>query len=284
MRLTLMTLITKKILNNSLVLCTNDEGQEIIIMAKGLGFKSQVGEVIFQEQAEKMFVLQNEIKTSDYEALLDKVSSEVIELVSMILEESTDELGINLNEKIFFSLVDHVHFAIWRYHQGILIQNNQLNDIKNFYPKEYAIAKIVIDKANDRFHLNLPDEEAGNIAFHLVSHQLQAQDIKPVMLATKLLKTINRLVLYHLHITIEADSWNHTCFLTHMRFFIQRIIENQQLHSKDPALLSLIEQSYPHLMPCAKSIKLYIENQLKTDLTDEEYGYLLVHLVRLTHD
>ncbi|WP_177168667.1 PRD domain-containing protein [Thorsellia anophelis] len=277
-----MTLITKKILNNSLVLCSDDKGQEVIIMAKGLGFKSKVGDIILPELAEKLFVLQNDIKTTDYEALLDKVSSEVIELVSMILEESTEELGISLNEKIFFSLVDHVHFAIWRYHQGIIIQNNQLNDIKKFYPKEYAIAKIVIDKANDKFNLQLPDEEAGNIAFHLVSHQLEVQDIQPVMLATKLLKTINRLVLYHLHIEIESSSWNHTCFLTHMRFFIQRIMENKQLHSNDPALLALIQQSYPHLMICGNSIKQYIESQLNTQLTDEEFGYLLIHLVRLT--
>lgn len=46
-----------KVLNNSLVLALNDEGQEIILMGKGIGFQKTIGYKLSPKEIDKVFVL-----------------------------------------------------------------------------------------------------------------------------------------------------------------------------------------------------------------------------------
>lgn len=48
-----------KILNNSLLLTKDEQGQEMIVMGKGLAFKGKVGERLDEEHIQKRFILQN---------------------------------------------------------------------------------------------------------------------------------------------------------------------------------------------------------------------------------
>lgn len=51
-------MIVQKVLNNSLVLSTDDDNREVIVMGKGIGFNSRPGEEIAPEKIEKLFVTQ----------------------------------------------------------------------------------------------------------------------------------------------------------------------------------------------------------------------------------
>ena len=46
-------MIVQKVLNNSLVLSTDDDNREVIVMGKGIGFNSRPGEEIAPEKIEK---------------------------------------------------------------------------------------------------------------------------------------------------------------------------------------------------------------------------------------
>ena len=48
-----------KVLNNSLVLALNDEGQEIILMGKGIGFQKTIGYKLSPKEIDKVFVLKD---------------------------------------------------------------------------------------------------------------------------------------------------------------------------------------------------------------------------------
>ena len=48
-----------KVLNNSLVLALNDEGQEIILMGKGIGFQKTIGYKLSSKEIDKVFVLKD---------------------------------------------------------------------------------------------------------------------------------------------------------------------------------------------------------------------------------
>lgn len=50
-------MIVRKILNNNLLLASDESGHEQIVMGKGLRFLNQVGEELRQEQIQKIFVL-----------------------------------------------------------------------------------------------------------------------------------------------------------------------------------------------------------------------------------
>ena len=48
-----------------------------------------------------------------------------------------------------------------------------LNEIRQFYPKEYDIGRQAIQLVNQRFQSNLDENEAGFVTFHIVSSESQ---------------------------------------------------------------------------------------------------------------
>lgn len=57
-----------KVLNNSLVLALNDEGQEIILMGKGIGFQKTIGYKLSPKEIDKVFVLRIRAFAPDHPA------------------------------------------------------------------------------------------------------------------------------------------------------------------------------------------------------------------------
>lgn len=53
-------MIVQKILNNNLILVCDENGQEQVVMGKGLRFFNQVGQELSREHVQKVFVLRDE--------------------------------------------------------------------------------------------------------------------------------------------------------------------------------------------------------------------------------
>lgn len=179
-----------KVLNNSLVLSTDDDNNEVIVMGKGIGFGSKVGDVLDPASIEKIYVVQDNPKGREYLRLIEDTPELHIEIVQMTLSLANTGLKGRINEQIFFTLVDHISFAIERYHKGISIQNRLLFEVKRFYPDEFTLATQALAHINQRLNIQLPQEEAGNIAFHLVNVQTDVQNMEHTLLAVKMLKDI----------------------------------------------------------------------------------------------
>ena len=54
----------------------------------------------------------------------------------------------------------------------------------------------MIAHINERLHVTLPEEEAGNIAFHLVNAQTENPNMEQTLLAVRMLKDIFRIVQF----------------------------------------------------------------------------------------
>lgn len=270
-----------KVLNNSLVLSADDDNNEAIVMGKGIGFNSKVGDVLDPPAIEKVYVVQNSQKGRDYLRLIETTPEEHIEIVQMILAEANRQLNGRINEQIFFTLADHISFAIERYHKGIAIQNRLLFEVKRFYPQEFAVATQALAHINRRLNIALPEEEAGNIAFHLVNGQTDVQNMEHTLLSVKMLKDIFNIIKYHFRITIDTDSLNYSRFLVHMQFFIQRMVEGQQMASKDDFIFSQVTREYPHAYRGALLVRDYVKNLLQMEMSNDELLYLVIHLTRI---
>lgn len=270
-----------KVLNNSLVLSADDDNNEAIVMGKGIGFNSKVGDVLDPAAIEKVYVVQNSQKGRDYLRLIETTPEEHIEIVQMILAEANRQLNGRINEQIFFTLADHISFAIERYHKGIAIQNRLLFEVKRFYPQEFAVATQALAHINRRLNIALPEEEAGNIAFHLVNGQTDVQNMEHTLLSVKMLKDIFNIIKYHFRITIDTDSLNYSRFLVHMQFFIQRMVEGQQMASKDDFIFAQVTREYPHAYRGALLVRDYVKNLLQMEMSNDELLYLVIHLTRI---
>jgi beta-glucoside operon transcriptional antiterminator len=218
-------MIVQKVLNNSLVLSMDDDNREVIVMGKGIGFNSRPGDEIAPEKIEKLFVTQTLGARSGYLEALSAIPDEVIEMAAMIISRANLQLAGKVREQIFFTLADHLTFAIERSRKGIAIQNRLLPEVRRFYPQQFRVASEAVTIIRQQYGIELPEEEAGNIAFHLVNGQSEGDDVAQTMQSVKMLKDIFNLVQYHFKQQIDTESINYSRFLVHMQFFLQRLQE-----------------------------------------------------------
>ncbi|EPL8904728.1 PRD domain-containing protein, partial [Klebsiella pneumoniae] len=86
---------------------------------------------------------------------------------------------------------------------------------------------------------------------------------------------------YHFNIIFDDQGLDYNRFLTHLRFFMQRLKENKTYASKDSAFYQVLRSEYPNEYHCAEKIKSYIFNGYQHEMTEEETMYLVVHINRL---
>lgn len=273
----------EKILNNSLVLSKDEAGHEVIVMGKGIGFNSKQGDTIDQAAIEKIFVPNDQRTKQEYVRILENVPKEHLEGIHAALEQLKGRWQKEIDDRVFLMLLDHIAFAIERTQKGITLQNKLLHEVRTHYPEEFEAGLSVVDDLNERLSIHLPEEEAGNIAFHLVNAQTEDKNMGNTVLSMKMLKDMLNLVQYQLNIRFDSRSMRYTRFVTHLQYFIHRILENKQLHTKEVFLYEQFKAKYPQEHKCAKAIANYGENMSGHAVTDEELLYLLIHLARLTN-
>ncbi|NFG60932.1 MULTISPECIES: BglG family transcription antiterminator LicT [unclassified Clostridium] len=270
-----------KVMNNSLILARDENDKEIVVMGKGLGFKRKAGEELDTEKIEKIFVLKNETDTREYVKLIEETPSEYIEITNDIIGYANEKLGGKLNDQIFITLVDHISYALTRYEKNITIQNRLLWELKKFYPKEFEIGKYAVKYINDKLNVKLPEEEAGNIAFHVVNAQTDEAEMQNTLLTIRMLKDIFNIIQYNFGITIDKDSLNYSRFLTHLQFFVQRLLDDRMIESKENFIFEQMIKEYPKEVKCARLIGDYVKKILNKEISNDELLYLTIHIVRI---
>ncbi|MGZ7238609.1 PRD domain-containing protein, partial [Streptococcus pyogenes] len=77
-------------------------------------------------------------------------------------------------------------------------------EIKNFYPQEFKIGLYALKLIKREFGLVLPEEEAANVAFHIINAQSSAEMKADGMNYAKLIATVNSIIRYS--ISSELDN------------------------------------------------------------------------------
>lgn len=273
-------MIVKKILNNNLVLVIDSQNKEHIVMGKGIGFINTLGKKLRETNIEKVFVLKDEHNMKLYLELLETNSKKNIQFIVEIIKKIQEKMENKLDEKIYITLSDHLIYAIERYKNNIILQNKMLWEIKQFYPKEFKIAMESLLEINDYFNIELPEEEAGNIAFHIVNAQTKKLNMENTISNIKILKDIFNIIQVFYKKQIDKSSLNYSRFVTHIQFFIERVTENKMLESDDLFLYNQVISEYSEAFKCSLRIKEYIKMLLGIEITTEELLYIILHIVR----
>lgn len=270
-----------KVLNINIVLAKRNDNKEVIAMGKGIGFRSKPGDVINDNEIEKVYVVENEDMSSDMTALMKETPKEYLILADEIISYAKQVLSRDLSENLYFSLTDHLHMAAKRFKSNITIQNRMLWEVQKFYPQEFLIGKQALKFMKDQLGLDLPEEEAANIAFHLVNAQQTEDNMSQVVIMTNTVKDILNIIRIYYGIELDTLSINYSRFLTHLQFFVQRLLENKMLESKDDELLERISGKYPEEHSCVSKINKYIAVKFDRSMSNEEMLYLIIHLGRV---
>lgn len=270
-----------KILNNNYILVEDPNGNECIVMGKGLRFSNQVGSELKEENIQKIFALKDKKSVRDWQQMLEGVSEDYGEAIHSAIMLADEAMPGKLNSQVFIILFDHLIFALERQHKNIILQNRLLWEVRQFYPAEFALGKRMIEYLNQRLQIKLPEEEAGNIAFHLVNAQTENPNMEQTIQAVKMLKDIFNIVQYSFANRIRTDSIHYTRFVTHMQFFLQRVLEHKMLSGDELDIFEQVAKGHPESYCCARKIGAYIQGVQKEEISKEELLYLTIHIARI---
>jgi len=269
-----------KIINNNQIICTDLNGIECIAIGKGLGFHSKIDTLVDDKKIEKIFRLATSEITSRFQVLVEKIPFEHIQVTDEIIQYFKASLGKELNDNIYISLTDHLNFAIERCRNNVIFSTPLLWETKKFYHHEYTLGLYAIDHIEKQIGVKLPHEEAGFIALHIVNAQVNGVFDDTVAM-THLIQDILNIVKYHFNMEFKEDSLDYERFLTHLRFFSQRLVKKQSYSDGDKDFIEMLRKQYPNEYSCADKIKKYILKEYTHNMTEEETMYLVVHINRL---
>jgi len=268
-----------KVLNNNVVVA-KDKGKEVIVMGRGLAFQKRPGDLIEQDKIEKIFTLSNKAMTDKFQELIAEIPMEYMVISEKIINYTKSQLGKKLNDNIYISLTDHIYSAVDRYRKGIILKNALLWDTKRLYRDEFLVGKEALRMIKEQFHIDLPDDEAAFIAFHIVNAQLN-EDMPVVMNITKVMQEILNIVKYHFKVEFDEEALSYYRFVTHLKFFAQRLLHGNYYNDDDNELFDMFKKKHIASYECTKKIQKFIEEKYSHELTKEEMLYLMIHIERV---
>jgi beta-glucoside operon transcriptional antiterminator len=199
---------------------------------------------------------------------------EFIDLTQQIVQYAEKRLNSKLNSGVYFTLMDHLNFAVERYKKNINITNRVYWEIKNYYTEEFEVGNYALELVNETLGIQLPKEEAANIAFHLINALGEETDSKDGMKNAKMIGSIVNLVRYTLNMKMDQENIHYSRFITHVKFFVERFYADKLLSDQENELFEQIAHLYPQAMDVAFKIKDYIKQVHSIVIPNDELTYL----------
>ena len=274
-------MIIEKVLNNNVVVSIDPRSRkEIILMGSGIAYKKKIGQEVEVDKVEKTFVVDDKRMGNKIKKLINQIPDGIFELAHEIICYASQKLNKKLDKQIYISLSDHIAFALKRHRNNIRIKNDLLDEIRRIHKDEFKIALWAVDFLNNKLKVDLPEDEAGFIALHLINAGYNETTNSSVV-ATNIIKGILNIIRYYYSVEFDVDDLNYDRLLTHLKYFAKRVIDNKQHDKSDTTLLELVSNSYPESFDCALKIKSYIENNYNYQVNGDEIVYLTMHIHRV---
>ncbi len=275
----------EKILNNNLVSSIDDKGRELVIMGKGIGFGNKAGQELDDSRIEKIFKLNSNDDSKHFQDIVEDMPIEYLRLTNEIISYAKKSIDVDLSRSIYITLTDHINFAIERHKKNLDFTNKLKWEIERFYPKEFEVGIMGLKIINDEIGIELVEDEAASIAMHIVNAELGSTNMEETLNVTKVIQGCMNIVKYHYGIELDEKSLNYSRFVTHLKFFAQRLFSGKSYDcedSQDEELCNMIKRQYAEAHKCAERISTFIKKEFNYDLAEEELMYLTVHIKRIT--
>ena len=246
-------------------------------MGKGIGFPPVPYELNDLSKIERTFYDVD----PKYLSMIAELSQPIVMACADIADQAGIELECPLNPNLPFTLADHVQFAVERLKKGVNLTTPIAYDIRHLYPKETAMADTALQMLREQAGLDLPDNEAINIAMHFINAEAESGDMHSLMLSMQVIAKVNEIVESSLHIQLDKDSYNYSRFATHLRYLIQRLQNGVQTDNVSKSLRHTLMREYPDIYACTQKVVQYLKDTFDWECNDDEVVYLIMHIQRV---
>ncbi|MDT2825434.1 BglG family transcription antiterminator LicT [Vagococcus lutrae] len=273
-----------KVLNNNVIIALNEDAEEVILMGNGLGFQMKTESTVRTEKIEKVFKLENKVEKEQVEKIFSEIPEDIIQVSYEVISYAKKKLDKELKDSAFVAVADHLYSAIHRDRKGVQVKNFLLWDIKRFFPDELSIGQKAIDMVNEKFNTNLLEDEAGFIALHITNASLDSGYEDAVSL-TQLIEEILTVIKYTLRVDFTENDIYFQRFITHLKFFSQRVLMNQteidEGNQVENDLFSLVTKQYPEAFEVTKKVSDFLKSRRNYTISKDEQVYFTIHLARI---
>ncbi|MCG8709203.1 PRD domain-containing protein [Brenneria sp. 4F2] len=268
-----------KALNNSMLLVDHNQ-QQMILFGKGIGFGTKPGTLVNVNDVEQVFIPLNTLKSRHFLSLTDTIPAAYFDLTHDIIALAQPQYVEKLNSVLFFTLAEHLYYAVERSKNGRNFVNKLSWEIQRYYPREYQLGLQAKEMASARFHVELPDDEAVNIAFHLINASGDTQSDNAHH-QVQLVNRIAEIVRYKLNKNIDVQSINYSRFITHLRYFAERVLSQKIISRNSDDFYDELLKFHPQAMSVSWVIRDYIQEKYQLTLPKDELTWLTIHISRL---
>jgi len=271
--------IVKRINNN--VVLSKEEEVEVILMGKGIGFQTKPGDLIPPESIEKKYYPEDDLTVEHMSKVMTKANEKQMAVIYEIVRIFRDSIETDFNPNVYFTLMDHILFAISRQKQDIVLTNPMHWEIKNLYAKEYAVSVQAVELIRRELYPDFSQEEAAFITLHFVNAEIEKSANQSAFEHTELTNNILRIVKYSMNIEYDENSSYFQRFVTHIRYYLIRQSQGTEEPVMTNPMIALAFSSYPKEKETADSIKDYLYEQKGWLVNDMELMYLILHIGNL---
>lgn len=277
-------MLIEKILNNNVVLSTDLKlKKEVILMGCGIAFNKKVGEIVELEKIEKTFVVEDKKIGEKIKKFIGQIPNGAFQLAQEIILNSEKLLNKKLDNQIYISLADHIAFAIKRSKENIIVKNDLLYEIRSVHREEYKIGVWAVEHINKRAKINLPIDEAGFIALHLVNASYK-YGVTEGQTITSIVGAILDIIKRYFKVEFSEEDLSYDRLLIHLKYFGKRILKNNIIKSEKNKFIELVKIKCSDAYECSMEIKKNIESNYKYQINDDEIVYLTMHIDRVIKD
>ena len=101
---------------------------------------------------------------------------------------------------------------------------------------------------------------------------------------TRIMQEISNIVKYYFRIEFDTNSVYYYRFITHLKFFAQRLALRKPIDDESSdGLLDVVKVKYHTSYKCVGKISNYIKSKYDYELSNEEQLYLTIHIERMIY-
>lgn len=273
-------MIIDGIINNNVVSSRDDDGKEVVAMGKGIGFGRKKGDVLPEDEIDKIFTIEDEEALRRFKDLITSIPLEYLQVSNEIISYAKEKLDTELHPNIYLTLTDHISFAIRRKEEGQIFPIPMENEIRRFYPLEYHIGTHAVSLIHHRLGYQLPIDEAAALAIHFVNAELNIK-VRDTWKITKMMGDILNIVSSEFE-GLKKECVEKDSFVTGIKLLSYRLIMAQPVKEKcDEKLLNFIKENYMKEWEMAGKVSAYVMEGYECHFTEEEKLYFAIQIKRM---
>ncbi|MBK0347262.1 PRD domain-containing protein [Aerococcaceae bacterium zg-ZJ1578] len=268
-------------LNQNAVI-VNDNGKEVILTGKGIGFDKKIGDEIDKNKISKIYLFEY---TSQQKMIIDSIK-EIPEDILLITEDLLDKVEDLLKSDFApfttITFASHLYQAIERSKQIKKVNHSIQYEFKHIFPKEYNASVFAINYLRTKYNINVDDLEITFFIMHFLNGLQKLDDLENMLDLGEIIGDILNILVRYLPKDFDDNNIFFSRFIVHLRYFLMRKLNN--ISSKTSDVTELFDYILDKFSKANEIVNEFLKMLLqKHGMTVEksEQLYLILHVQRL---